>query len=568
MTWALFLTASVLNALLLWHFHDRYWYPTDDGLYAHIAERLLSGEVLNRDVQDIHPGYIHFLHAIAFRLFGMDLVSLRYPLIAGAFVQACLVFALLRRRDVLIAALGSVAITALGLLQFISPTANWYSLFLCIALASWLVWVPIAHPARLVGAGALTGTLLLFRHLSGVWVAMAVVVLALLEYSNDGRGRRLLLARALILTMFTALVGYLALSPETEPGGVLLMAVWPMAILVWMFVYTRTTNADVVSLLTRLAAGGAVPLLPLVLYHVVHGSLSAWLADNVFAAAGETQLGFFGQGWYAVLPLAGFHQAISGADPVRFVNGLYWLALPVLSALNGYFLLRRLGRENDVQELALPILAVFYALVSLYFEGPLYLYYTVGLTLVSVLWLRANSSRMRRLTWAATTAGLMSVAIVFHAGQSRTRTPLEILEGRRVSNVWSGDGAGLARASLRLDRADRDTYGRLVRLIQTEVPAGEPFLALPNDAELYFLAERPNLSRFYNSALGLRTDDEVNTLTKALVAERPRIVFYRPSDKYNNRGSRQVLDLVKSMYVHTDTIAGLEVYRLPGPDEP
>jgi hypothetical protein len=175
---------------------------------------------------------------------------------------------------------------------------------------------------------------------------------------------------------------------------------------------------------------------------------------------------------------------------------------------------------------------------------------------------------MRRLTWAATTAGLMSVAIVFHAGQSRTRTPLEILEGRRVSNVWSGDGAGLARASLRLDRADRDTYGRLVRLIQTEVPAGEPFLALPNDAELYFLAERPNLSRFYNSALGLRTDDEVNTLTKALVAERPRIVFYRPSDKYNNRGSRQVLDLVKSMYVHTDTIAGLEVYRLPGPDEP
>jgi sterol desaturase/sphingolipid hydroxylase (fatty acid hydroxylase superfamily) len=25
---------ALLNGLLLWHFHDRYWYPTDDGFYA------------------------------------------------------------------------------------------------------------------------------------------------------------------------------------------------------------------------------------------------------------------------------------------------------------------------------------------------------------------------------------------------------------------------------------------------------------------------------------------------------------------------------------------------------
>ena len=43
-----FLLVAVVNGLLLWHFHDRYWYPTDDGLYANIAERLLSGEVMQR----------------------------------------------------------------------------------------------------------------------------------------------------------------------------------------------------------------------------------------------------------------------------------------------------------------------------------------------------------------------------------------------------------------------------------------------------------------------------------------------------------------------------------------
>ena len=36
--WALLAAAFLANGLLLWHFHDRYWYPTDDGLYAHVAQ--------------------------------------------------------------------------------------------------------------------------------------------------------------------------------------------------------------------------------------------------------------------------------------------------------------------------------------------------------------------------------------------------------------------------------------------------------------------------------------------------------------------------------------------------
>src|SRR5258706_1013078 len=114
LSWVLFLAASLVNLLLLWHFHDRYWYPTDDGFHAHVAQRFSSGEVLNLDVQDIHPGYIHFLHAAAFRLFGLDMVSLRYPLILAAFLQTGFVYALLQRRDIALAVFGSIAITARG----------------------------------------------------------------------------------------------------------------------------------------------------------------------------------------------------------------------------------------------------------------------------------------------------------------------------------------------------------------------------------------------------------------------------------------------------------------------
>lgn len=560
--WAAFLVAASLNMWLLWHLHDRYWYPTDDGLYAHVAHRLLNGEVLNLDIQDIHPGYIHFLHAVAFRIFGLDLVSLRYPLMIAAFVQACAVFFLLRRHGPVLAIFGSMAATALGVVQFVDPTSNWYSLSLCTVLACWMVWLPAGHPARLVGAGVLLGTLTMFRHLSGVWVAMAVLVLAMLERSSDGRGPSLLFARGLLLTMLTALVGYLILSPETEPGGVLLMALWPMAVLVRMLVHVRTTNADVTRLVGEIGIGVAVPVLPLLAYHVTHGSLTAWIRDNVFAASGETQMAFFGSGWYGVLPLAGLYQAASSADLVKIANGLYWAVLPLLSAINGWLVLKKLRRGESAAELALPMLACFYALVSLYLEGPLYLYYSAGLSLVSILWIAGDGGPAWRLASGTTAAALTIVALVFHAGQSRFRTPVEILEGRRVSSVWAGTGMSLPRASLRLDERDHRVYGGLVALIQRETKDDESILALPNDAELYFLADRPNPTRFYNSALGLRTERDVDDVLSELGARPPRVVIFRPDDKYNNDGSRRIMALVMSTYDRIDTMDGAEIYRL------
>jgi len=72
----LVLTAAA-NAVLLWFFHNRFWYAPDEGNYAHVAQRVVSGEVLNLNVQDIHPGYINFVNAAALRVFGLDLLSLR-----------------------------------------------------------------------------------------------------------------------------------------------------------------------------------------------------------------------------------------------------------------------------------------------------------------------------------------------------------------------------------------------------------------------------------------------------------------------------------------------------------
>jgi hypothetical protein len=558
----LFLVSLLLNAALLWHFHDRYWYPTDDGFAAHIAERLLDGEVLNRDIQDIHPGYINVLHAIAFRLFGLDMVSLRYPLVLAALLLCGFTFAVLQRRDVVLAAMGSVAINALGVVQFMNPTANWYCLPLTVLLAWWMLRVPVGHPSRLAGAGFIVGVLTLFRHLSGVWVAMGLIVLALLERSSDARGRKVLFARALVATMLAATAGYLVLTTVLEPGGLLLMGAWPIAILVWMFINARTPNADVAAIVGTMSVGAAAAALPLVVYHAYYGSLTIWLTDIVFAAAGETELPFFRGDWYGALPIVGAYQALSSFDPVKIANGLYWVVLPLLSAVNGLQILRALRTNVRAGELVLPVLGSFYGLVALLLQGPLYLYYTAGLSLASVAWLGATGSRSRRTVLAVLTVALTVIAIVFHAGQSRFRTPNQVLAGVRVSDVWVGGEGGLDRCRLRLDRADRDLYGQLVRVIQAETRHDESILVLPNDAELYFLASRRNPTRFFNAALGMTSDEALNDVMSTLTDRPPRLVVFRPDDKYNTDRIRQAMKYVRSTYQHFATIGGLELYRL------
>jgi hypothetical protein len=563
-TWALFGVAALLNGLLLWHFHDRYWYPTDDGIHAHIAERLLAGEIFSRDVQDIHPGYAHFLNVAAFRMFGPDMVSLRYPLILAAFVQSCLVYAVLSRRGVALATIGSIAATALGVVQFMSPTANWYCLTLTVTLACWMTWLPSRHPARLVGAGVLLGVLTLFRQLTGVWAAMAVLVITLLEESDNRRDGGLWLGRALVLTMLTAAVGYLVLSPETNVGGVVLVAAWPVAILCRLLLRVRVATSRVLHLVTRIGLGTAVGAFPLVLYHLRHGSLTVWLNDVVFVATGHTQLAFFGSGWFNVLPIAGLYQAISSPDPVRIANGLYWAVLPLLSALNGALVLAYLWRQSSApRDLALPIVASFHALVSLYLQGPLYLYYAVGLTLASLLWLQGTSTHWRRITCGTITAVLAAVAVAFHAGQSRHRTSVQILEGHRDTNVWTASGNGLDRADLRLSQQDVDIYGQFVRVIRAETRPDESILAMPNDSELYFLAQRPNPTRFYNSTMGLLDADDVQALIEAMRVAPPRLVIFRPDDKFNTPESHRLMKHVRASYTLIEMIDGAEIYRRP-----
>ena len=564
-TWPLLLVAVLLNAALVWNFHDQHWYVVDEGNYAHVAERLLAGETLHLDVQDVHPGYINFLNAAAFKVFGIDLRSLRYPLMAAAFTQAILAWFFLAGRDALLATLASVASIALGVLQFLNPTAHWYALFVTAVLVAWLGWVPQGHRARVFGAGLLVGVVVMFRQLTGVWVAMAVLVLLLGERPTGARGRHAVVARGLVALMLVALVGYLARAGGPEASGIVLIASWPIAILLWTLRKVEVSNRDCLALLGQLALGGSIAVFPLVAYHVVNGSSGAWLADTLFASVHLTTLDFFDRAAFFVLPVMGLVNVVRPPDLVGFVNGLYWVVISLLPAVNGWMLVR-LMRSGHGQPPLLPLMAAFYSLVTLHLAGAIYLSYSVGLSAIAVLWSLADLNRIRTRAVAVAAAALCVVALVFQAGQSPFRRPMDTARGKRTVTADTPTCPSFRRSTLRIERSECEPYQRLVRAIEANTADGEPIFAIPSDAELYFLAARPNPFRFFNSALGVQTPADLAAVLETLARHPPRVVSYRPADKSNTEASRRIMEYVRGNYEQFDAIAGVELYRLRASD--
>jgi hypothetical protein len=555
--WVALLLVLVVNTMLLASFYDRFWWPPDEGYLAHVAERVLDGEVLSRDIQSGHAGYIHFINAAALWLFGRTLVSLRYPLVLITLAQACLVFFLFRSRGPWVAATAGVSVTALGVLQFLNPTPHWYCLFLFVVIASCLYWMPARERWRYEILGLLVTTLFLFRMLSGVLVAIGLIAYLLMEAAQEGsaRGRETLLARVALGVMAVGLTAYLVTTTE-----LLLFGIWPVAVLIRAAFTTTVANRQVFRLFTRLALGSAIAVLPLVLYHAAHGSLVIWFDDVLMGPLLLSRMEFIRASNFWMLVVSGARGAKLATDAVGVMNGLFWSVLPLFAALQGAVVLRRLyrsGRDAPRVE-AFPILAVFYAVVSVHYQIPIYLFYSVGVSVLGLLWQTQGARVYWKAAMIGVTLALSAIAVTFHAGQPVGRGWWGMIAGERVPTQPSD---ALQRCGLWIDAADLERYVEMTRLIQEEVSPEETIFAVPNHPELYFLADRTNPFRFYNLAFGVRDEQQAEAVVSALQRNPPKLVLYNPADKYNTPMSRRVMRTVEASYDFVGTVGPQQIFR-------
>jgi len=453
--------------------------------------------------------------------------------------------------------------TALGFIQFLNPTSNWYCLFLVILIACSLHWISNKGASRLLIVGFLMGTMLLFRQLSGVLVSIGVFAYLLSEPRGEVDNRRQIdtvIARCLVVIMATGLVWYLA--GATDATGFVLFGFCPVVILVWLFAKTTAGNRQVLRIITWLGIGVVIAALPLVLYHLLHGSLRPWLSDAVIGAMGLTKLNFMDQKLYAVLLLAGFRQMFHTHNIGELLNGLYWVVLPLLGLLNGIVVLRVLIRvpKHGQANYALAILGVFYAIVSVHFQIPIYLYYTVSLSLVGLLWMIPIRSHMC-YAMIPLTVLLAGTGVYYHAAQPLSRKLTDSLDGHRTVFSLTDNQRLLPRSSLRVEADDHQRYAEILRMIESQSSPEETIFAFPSNAEFYFLSGRRNPFRFYNSALGIRTEAQLQQVREFIVNHPPKLVVFRPDDKYNTMFSREIISLIRERYEFLGNIGGFEIYR-------
>src|SRR5262245_58001189 len=70
------------SALYVTPFVDRAWVPHDEGLLGQSAVRVSAGELPHRDFDEVYTGGLAYLHAMAFKVAGVKLLSMRRMLFA------------------------------------------------------------------------------------------------------------------------------------------------------------------------------------------------------------------------------------------------------------------------------------------------------------------------------------------------------------------------------------------------------------------------------------------------------------------------------------------------------
>ncbi len=550
-----FILVVLVSTVVMVTYHNRFWAPADEGKFAHVAERILAGEALHRDVQDLHAGYINFVNAATFSLFGVRMVSMRYPLALLTVIQAGLMFLVLKRTGTATALIGGLALTSLSFVQFLNPTPNWYTLFLAVATIAWLAWNPVGPRWLQIVTGFLVGTTFLFRQLSGVFLASGVLVFLLLQKPAAGTTGAPRLARALLALIAAGHSWYIL--RVTDLVGWVLFGVWPLAVVLWAWGRTRRSDGEVLVLVRDLTAGGLISAFPLLSYHLAHGALGGWFRDTFVAAMSIPALDFMKRPGYLMLGILSWRGFQSG-ELDKVINAGLYTCLLLISALLGVLLFRGLVRGSPSSNHPLPVIATFYALVSLHYQLPIYLFYTVGLSLAGVLFLTAASnSAVRRFTLAVST--LIAVAALYYqGGMPLTRHLQGMVAGERH---FPATPLPSPVAGIYVDTAEARVYHSLIRLIDRETEPGDTIFALPMNTELYFLGRRTNPFRFYNTAVGIRSSADLDSVLQVIRCHPPKLVFYDPTDKYNTPASVRIAGVLKRQYEKLPGIPPFEVFR-------
>ncbi|NNE41488.1 MAG: hypothetical protein HKN14_11295 [Marinicaulis sp.] len=529
--WKLAEVAGLLFAVfstlaLTLHAATVFWWGPDDGAYAFVAERILRGDILNKDIQDVHPGYINFVNAGAMAVLGENAFSLRIPLIFLAALQCIFAFLALRNLGAVAASAAAIAVGYFGFAQFPNPSANWYALAFVWPILFAFRMTGVTEFQRLLLFGFLVGSAFLFRQLTGVFLGAAVFTILMLNApAKNEDAASPLLANVVFGIAFVGIGTYLFFS--SNMAGFLMYGAGSLAVLGVAAAKTRLEFREVVRVAGALTLGSLVPAAPLILFHFFNGSFEMWITDAFIAPLTLVSYDFFDTASYGILPiLAGMGVAEGSAS--AFFNLIYWILMMVAPMALGAIAARRIWRDQNDELTPIIILAVFVGLVSVHYEIPIYLYYSAGMIWVGLI---ASTNTKFRTPVSIVTISVAFIAAFFHAGQPSTRGLVSIAHGERVAQ----EAYAIPGAAINIDANQADLYLSAMDLVANCSNPEDTIFSMPSAAEFYFLTKRQPPVRYFSTALGLHNKEDAEALEAVFLSDRrPSVVFDQKADKYNS----------------------------------
>jgi hypothetical protein len=188
------------------------WVPADDGTLSQSALRVMQGQLPHRDFTEIYTGGLSMIHALAFRAFGVNLMSLRICafLFFLAWIPAVYYIAL-RFISALSSGLITLVAVAWSFPNYPAAMPSWYNLFFAtFGAAALLRYLDVRKARWLFLAGACGGVSILIKVVGAYYIAGVLLFLAFLEQSDeqsDGQSDREALANGkntLAYRVFTA----------------------------------------------------------------------------------------------------------------------------------------------------------------------------------------------------------------------------------------------------------------------------------------------------------------------------------------------------------------------------
>jgi len=524
-----YLVVGALSTLFLVAFFDVSWWAKDEGVFAHLAERVLRGEVIGVDVLDFHGGYHSWLNALLFHWFGLDMLVLRYPLVLLGVVQALLVTYLLSDVSKRVSVVGGIASVAFGFLQFPNPSPNWFALFFAVSVAAILVSKKLSK-YHLLSIGVLLGLCLMFRHPSAIFLFFGVATFLVYQsrstvesFFNRSVSLGFLVAIAASILFYSTLV--------FEPFAFVLLAIPPVIFIALLLQYRAFVFMQWFHQLLLVGLGSVIAIVPMVLYQLLYGNILVWFHTAFLSGNSIVEKDFFTITTYIDTLSVYVQNALAkGAFALAFVEISYWIIVFAVPLIAFGLLFWRMHRQDVVPAVA--VVAPFFGLVSFYFQIPFYFFISFILFVVAIFVQLPKTKTIQQVSFcillSVTVWGLVSMTYGFQA----LVQPSKYVEST------------IDYSSIRLEPSVLEEYEQYILEIQAHTNPGDYIYVFPFDPELYFLSGRENPFPFVGSSFVVNTDDSYERFLLDIQRIVPRMIVFNQKNMYANKFDEQLFALL------------------------